>query len=64
MAEPGAVSAAQSGGRGHLRASHADRELVIGTLKTAFVAGMLTKDEFDQRLGQTLASRPTPSWPP
>jgi hypothetical protein len=46
-----------AGGRGHLRASHADREQVIGTLKAAFVAGMLAKDEFDLRVGQTLASR-------
>jgi hypothetical protein len=44
-------------GRGHLRASHADREQVIGILKTAFVQGMLAKDEFDLRVGQTLASR-------
>ena len=42
---------------GHLRATHADREQVIGTLKTAFVQGMLAKDEFDLRVGQTLASR-------
>ena len=44
-------------GRGHLRASHADREHVIGTLKAAFVQGMLTKDEFDLRVAQALASR-------
>lgn len=44
-------------GRGRLRASHADREQVIGTLKLAFVQGRLTKDELDARLGQTLASR-------
>jgi hypothetical protein len=44
-------------GRGHLRASHADREQVIGTLKAAFVQGRLTKDEFDLRVGQTLAAR-------
>ena len=42
---------------GHLRASHADREHVIGTLKAAFVAGMLAKDEFDLRMGQALAAR-------
>jgi uncharacterized protein DUF1707 len=30
---------------------------VIGVLKTAFVRGTLGKDEFDQRVGQTLASR-------
>jgi hypothetical protein len=56
MAGPGDEMAA-GGGRGHLRASHADREQVIGTLKAAFVAGMLAKDEFDARVGQTLASR-------
>ena len=44
-------------GRGHLRASHADREHVIGTLKAAFVQGMLAKDEFDLRVGQTFAAR-------
>ncbi len=49
--------AAGEGDRGHLRASHADREQVIGTLKVAFVQGMLGKDEFDQRVDQTLASR-------
>ena len=49
--------AAGAGDRGHLRASHADREQVIGTLKAAFVQGMLGKDEFDLRMGQTFASR-------
>jgi hypothetical protein len=44
-------------GRSHLRASHADREQVIGTLKAAFVQGMLDKDEFDLRVGQAFASR-------
>jgi hypothetical protein len=43
--------------RGRLRASHADREQVIGTLKTAFVQGRLTKDELDLRIAQTFASR-------
>jgi Domain of unknown function (DUF1707) len=42
---------------GLLRASHADREHVIGTLKAAFVQGRLAKDEFDVRVGQALASR-------
>jgi hypothetical protein len=42
---------------GHLRASHADREHVIGALKTAFARGQLAKDEFDLRLDRTLASR-------
>ena len=43
-------------GRGHLRASNADREQVIGTLKAAFVQGMLAKDEFDARVGQAFGS--------
>lgn len=42
---------------GYMRASHADREQVIDVLKTAFVQGRLTKDEFDARLGQAFASR-------
>jgi hypothetical protein len=58
MERPGAeIGAAEGRGRGELRASHADREQVIGTLKAAFVQGMLAKDEFDVRVGQALASR-------
>jgi hypothetical protein len=57
MAGPADNMPAGSGGRGHLRASHADREQVVGILKAAFVAGMLAKDEFDLRVGQALASR-------
>src|SRR5260370_12180269 len=44
-------------GRGRLRASRADREQVIDTLKAAFVQGRLAKDEFDARVGHALASR-------
>ena len=44
-------------GRDQLRASHADREQVIDTLKNAFVHGRLTKDELDARAGQALAAR-------
>src|SRR5215467_14015195 len=56
MAEPpGQMSAAA--GSGHLRASHADREHVIGTLQAAFVQGRLGMDEFDLRVGRALASR-------
>lgn len=44
-------------GRGEMRASHADREGVIATLKVAYVDGLVTKDEFDDRVGQTLVSR-------
>jgi uncharacterized protein len=36
-------------GHGRLRASHADREQVIDTLKTAFADGRLDKDELDAR---------------
>ncbi len=57
MTGPGDEIAAGAGGRGHLRASRADREQVIGILKAAFVQGRLAKDEFDLRVGQTLASR-------
>jgi len=56
-AGPGDEKAVRAGGRGHLRASHADREQVIGTFTAAFVQGMLTKDEFDLRVGQTFGSR-------
>jgi hypothetical protein len=56
-AGPGDQKAGAAGGRGRLRASHADREHVIDTLKAAFVQGRLTKDEFDARVGQAFASR-------
>jgi hypothetical protein len=45
------------GGRGRLRASSADREQVIDTLKTAFADGRLDKDELDARVGRALAAR-------
>jgi hypothetical protein len=58
IAGPGDEIAAPEGrGRDEIRASDADREQVIGTLKAAFVQGMLAKDEFDQRLGQAFAAR-------
>jgi hypothetical protein len=44
-------------GGDRLRAGHADREQVIGTLKDAFVHGRLTRDELDARAGQALAAR-------
>jgi Domain of unknown function (DUF1707) len=44
-------------GRGRLRASDADRERVIGTLKAAYVYGLVTREEFDARVGQTFAAR-------
>jgi Domain of unknown function (DUF1707) len=42
---------------GRLRASHADRERVIDTLKAAYVYGLVTKDELDERASQTFAAR-------
>src|SRR5437764_14257400 len=43
--------------RSRLRASHADREQMIGLLKVAFVHGRLTKDEFDGRVERAFAAR-------
>jgi hypothetical protein len=57
MVWPGDEKAAAAARRGRLRAVHADREQMIETLKAAFVQGRLTKDEFDERIGQALASR-------
>ena len=57
VAEPGDEIAAGTGGRGHLRVLHADREQAIDSLKAAFVRGVLAKDEFSLRVGQTLAAR-------
>ena len=56
MGGPGYEMAAGDG-RGRLRASHADRERVIGTLKAAYVYGLMTKDELDERVSQTFAAR-------
>jgi hypothetical protein len=51
------MAAGSGRGRGRLRASDADREHVVGTLKAAYVSGLVTKDEFDARVSQTFASR-------
>ena len=48
---------AAGSGRGRLRASDADREHVVGTLKAAYVHGLVTKDDFDARVSQMFASR-------
>ena len=55
MAEP--PDQTPAAGRGHLRASHADRERVVSILKAAFVQGRLDREEFDLRVGQALTSR-------
>jgi hypothetical protein len=47
----------RASGRGHLRASDADREQVIDALKDAFVQGRLNMDELGLRTGQALSSR-------
>jgi hypothetical protein len=59
LTEPGdeMAAAVAAVGRGQLRASHADREYVVDTVKTAFVQGRLTRDELDVRVGQVLAAR-------
>jgi hypothetical protein len=41
---------------GRLRASPADRDQAIDTLKVAFVQGRLAMDEFDARIGQVLTA--------
>jgi Domain of unknown function (DUF1707) len=56
-AGPGDGLAASAAGRGHLRVSDAERDQVIGTLKAAFVRGLVAKDEFDLRVSQAFASR-------
>lgn len=42
---------------GHMRASTADRERAIDVLKAGFAEGRLTKDEYDDRVGQVYNSR-------
>ena len=53
---PGDPTPAAPDGYGYarLRASRADRERAIGTLKAAFVQGRLTKDELEERVGRAL----------
>jgi len=52
MAGPGDLA-----GDSQLRVGHADRDQVVASLKDAFVAGMLTRDELDMRVGRALAAR-------
>jgi hypothetical protein len=51
---PGDQMAAAADGYGRMRASRADREQVIDTLKAAFVQGRLTKDELGERVARAL----------
>jgi hypothetical protein len=55
--EPEDTRTATAARRVHLRASQADREDVLEALKAAHVAGRLTGDEFEARVGQAFASR-------
>lgn len=57
MAGPDDEIAAGAGGRGQVRASHADREQAVEMLKAAFVHGRLDRDEFGLRVGRALVSR-------
>ena len=51
---PGDQTAVAPDGYGHMRASLADREQAIDTLKAAFAQGRLTKDELDERVARAL----------
>jgi uncharacterized protein len=42
---------------GYMRASDADRDRVVDTLKAAYVYGLLTREELAARSGQALAAR-------
>jgi hypothetical protein len=57
MAQRGDGAAVTAAGCGRQRASHADRERVIGMLETAFAAGLLSKGDLDRGVNRTLASR-------
>ena len=57
VAGPGDQVASGTMGGGHLRASDADREQLIETLKDAFVLGQLTRDELVVRAARALTSR-------
>ncbi len=52
----GPTGPAAAGGN-QVRASHAEREQVVVTLKNAFVHGRLTKGELDARAGRALTAR-------
>jgi hypothetical protein len=51
------VAAEQTPSAGDLRASDADRQRVADLLREHCAQGRLTLEEFDERLGQTLASK-------
>ena len=57
MAGSGDEMAPRAGSHDHLRAADSDRAHVIDNLKAAYVYGLVTKDEFDARVSEALASR-------
>src|ERR1700739_566144 len=57
VAPPGDQMASGRMGGGHMRASDADRERLIDTLKDAFALGQLTRDELVARTARALTSR-------
>ena len=57
MSMPRDHIAADPAGHGRPGASHADREQAIEVLKTAFVQGRLTKDEFGTRIDHAFTSQ-------
>ena len=57
MTGPWEPARAGAPGRSGFLASDADRERVVDALKTAFVHGLLTKDELGRRTGQALTAR-------
>jgi hypothetical protein len=56
-AGPGDEKTAAAAGRGHLRASRAERREAADVLEAAFFQGWLAKDEFGARTGQARAAR-------
>jgi hypothetical protein len=54
---PGDEVAAAAGDFGSLRASHADRERAIDTVKAAFAQGQLSMSQLDARVGRALTAR-------
>ena len=57
VTESGEAIAADTGALSRLPATRFDRVQVIGTLKSAFVQGRLTEDEYEARAGQASAAR-------
>jgi hypothetical protein len=57
MAGPWHPRRAGVASRGHILASDADREHVLEALKSAFVYGLLSRDDLYTRAGRVLASR-------